>query len=102
MTAASLAPGPRGLELLSGILGRRTRDPLAFYQELVRRHGDVVGFRVGTKRFCLINDPAAIEHVLKGNARNYTKGPGYDRFRPLIGNGLLTSEGDHWRRQRRL
>lgn len=97
-----IAPGPRGLELLRGVLGARTRNPLLYYRDLVERHGDVVSFRLGTKRFCLVNDAAGIEHVLKDNARNYTKGPGYERFRQFIGNGLLTSEGELWRRQRRL
>jgi cytochrome P450 len=98
----ALAPGPKGLALLRGVLGARTRDPLQYYRELVGRHGDIVAFSLGTKRFCLVNDAAGIEHVLKTNARNYTKGPGYERFRAFIGNGLLTSEGDFWRRQRRL
>jgi cytochrome P450 len=100
--APERAPGPKGLELLRGVLGARTRDPLLYYRELIARHGDVVAFALGTKRFCLVNDPAGIEHVLKTNARNYTKGPGYERFRAFIGNGLLTSEGEFWRRQRRL
>ena len=100
--ARRVAPGPRGLDLVRAVVGARTRDPLAYYGDLVARHGDVVSLRVGTKRFCLVNDPAVIEHVLKDNARNYTKGPSYERFRAFIGNGLLTSEGELWRRQRRL
>jgi len=96
------APGPRGLEALVSVLRDGTRDPREYYRQLVSRFGNIVCLRVGTKAFCLLNDAAHIEHVLKDNYRNYTKGPGYEMFRPFLGDGLLTSEGDLWRRQRTL
>jgi cytochrome P450 len=96
------APGPRGLEVLASVLRGETRDPLSYYRGLVERFGNVVFLRVGTKAFCLLTDAAHIEHVLKDNHGNYTKGPSYESFRPFIGDGLLTSEGDRWRRQRKL
>jgi cytochrome P450 len=40
--------------------------------------------------------------VLLSNHRNYTKGEGMDRVKILLGNGIMTSEGDFWRRQRRM
>lgn len=46
--------------------------------------------------------PAAIQHVLQDNHANYVKGPVYDGLRILFGDGLLTSEGSAWLRQRRL
>jgi cytochrome P450 len=48
------------------------------------------------------NSPADIKRVLVTNHRNYTKGIGLDRIKILLGNGIMTSEGDLWRRQRRM
>ena len=50
----------------------------------------------------ILNNPADIKRVLVTNHRNYTKGVGLDRVRILLGNGIMTSEGDLWRRQRRM
>lgn len=66
-----------------------------------RRHGDVFCRRVGTPSVHLCH-PQLIEHVLRTNVLNYVKGPDYDFLRPLIGEGIFVSEGDMWKRQRRL
>jgi cytochrome P450 len=50
----------------------------------------------------VINHPDDIKHVLLSNHRNYTKGQGMDRVKILLGNGIMVSEGDFWRRQRRM
>jgi enediyne biosynthesis protein E7 len=50
----------------------------------------------------VINHPEHIKRVLLSNHRNYTKGEGMDRVKILLGNGIMTSEGDFWRRQRRM
>ncbi len=50
----------------------------------------------------VINHPDDIKRVLLTNHRNYTKGEGMDRVKILLGNGIMTSEGDFWRRQRRM
>jgi cytochrome P450 len=50
----------------------------------------------------VINHPDDIKRVLLSNHRNYTKGEGMDRVKILLGNGIMTSEGDFWRRQRRM
>ena len=50
----------------------------------------------------IINHPDDIKRVLLSNHRNYTKGEGIDRVKILLGNGIMTSEGDLWRRQRRM
>lgn len=78
-------------------------DPLAFLLDAGRRHGDVVGFRIGPFRAALLRHPDAIKHVLVDNNHNYDKATrGYDVLRQFLGNGLLTSNGDFWRRQRRI
>ncbi len=52
--------------------------------------------------FYVINDPDDVKHVLLSNHRNYTKGEGIERVQLLLGNGIMTSEGEFWRRQRRM
>jgi cytochrome P450 len=89
---------------LFGCLRAFQRDQLNFLRDIWRRYGDYVriptvpGFDV-----YLLADPAAIEYVLVKNPKNYRKptfltGP----VRLLVGNGLFTSEGSFWLRQRRL
>ncbi|MGC1459464.1 MAG: cytochrome P450 [Steroidobacteraceae bacterium] len=79
-----------------------TEDSLERMTELFARYGDI--YRVyapGRKRHTwVINHPDDVKRVLVGNHRNYTKGTGLDRVKILLGNGLMTSEGDFWRRQR--
>lgn len=48
----------------------------------------------------MLNEPELVRHVLQENNRNYVKSFGYDPLKLLLGNGLLTSEGDFWRKQR--
>ena len=79
-----------------------TEDSLDRMVELFARYGDV--YRVyapGRKSHTwIINHPDDVKRVLVGNHRNYTKGTGLDRVKILLGNGIMTSEGDFWRRQR--
>jgi len=98
----TLAPGPRGFKAIAALIAERRRSPLDLYLRLVRDYGDLVYFRIGSIGYALVNDPAAIRRVMQDNQANYPKGPGYERLRPVLGNGLLTSEGDLWRKQRKL
>ncbi len=65
-------------------------------------HGDIVFFRLLNLRYVLLNDPDAIRRVLLDNAKGYVKSRNYAGLRVLLGGGLLTSEGEQWRRQRKL
>jgi len=95
-------PGPRG-SLLLGSLRRVQREPLELMREGFRDHGDIVGYRFGGTRAVLLAHPDHIRHVLHDNQRNYNKqNVDYAMLRRLLGNGLLTSEGAFWHRQRRL
>lgn len=95
------AGGPRGFPLL-GHLPHVWRDPLPLFIDGMRRYGDVVRYDFGPYPFLLLNHPDHIRHVLLENARNYPKGPDYEALHLILGQGLLTSEGEVWRRQRRL
>lgn len=57
---------------------------------------------LGPYVYWVVNDPESVKHVVQENAKNYRKGANYDELKPFLGQGLFTSEGDFWRRQRRL
>lgn len=94
-----IPPGPKA-HFLSGHLSEMRRDLLGFYLRSAREHGDCITLRFGLKRIFFVNHPALIEQVL--HSRNFTKHYALRMNRLLLGNGLLTSEGDFWLRQRRL
>ncbi len=93
--------GPRG-HLLTGHLPEVRRDALGFFTRCARDYGDFVPLRFGPKRVVLLSHPSDIEAVLVTNSGHFGKSPGYRLMRHLLGDGLLTSDGDTWRRQRRL
>ncbi|HEX9235965.1 MAG TPA: cytochrome P450, partial [Actinomycetota bacterium] len=84
-----------------GNLRRFGRDPIAWLQR-VRRFGDVAFFWMGPFDVYLVSDPELIKEVLVTNHRRYMKGQGLQEAKRLLGDGLLTSEGEFHRRQRRL
>ncbi|KIG17691.1 cytochrome P450 [Enhygromyxa salina] len=65
------------------------------------RHGDVFVRRLGARSLYLCH-PRLAEHVFRTNVLNYPKGRDYDMLRPLIGEGIIVSDGEVWARQRRL
>jgi len=70
--------------------------------ELFARHGDTYRVFVPTRRSYtyVIHHPDDVKRVLVSNHRNYTKGLGLDRIKILLGKGIMTSEGELWKRQR--
>lgn len=96
------APGPLGPDMLREF-GLIRRDPLAFLERTWHRYGDVVQFPIPRPPSYLVNDPSAVRRVLVDNARAYGKSTIQYRALSLVtGEGLLTSDGEPWRRQRRL
>jgi cytochrome P450 len=100
MPRPAAPPGPRG-RLLGGHI-HEFNNFLAFLPRCARDFGDVVSFRFGPRRIVLVNHPDLIERVLVMDARNYRKHTGQRLVRALLGDGLVTGEGDAWLRQRRL
>jgi cytochrome P450 len=94
-------PGPYG-----GLKGWSFRalneSPLKMFSKLAHDYGDIAGIRVLNFRNIFINHPDMIEEVLVTNSRKYIKGRVLRANRHVFGEGLLTSEGDFWLRQRRL
>ena len=101
MTTTKLPPSPRGLPWLGTALDHR-RDPLGHLRRAAREHGDVVQLRFGPYKSLLISHPADIERMLVTDNKSYSKDLFLRDLKRVVGNGLLTSEGDFWRRQRRL
>ena len=100
--ARKRAPGPRGHPLL-GSLPMVRRDPLRVFTQSFAEYGDVVRFRFGPLVAHLVSSPSGVNHVLAENNKNYGKQTrGYAALRYVLGNGLLTSEGEFWKRQRRI
>lgn len=77
-------------------------DPLGYFAGVTRRYGDIVGMRVLNLPIFLINHPDYIEDVLVNHPRKFIKGRVLKANGRVFGEGLLTSEGDFWLRQRRL
>ncbi len=95
-------PGPGALGA-AAFIATAARSPLDGYLRLDARYGDAirVPYRPGNS-FYLLSRPEHAEHVLAANQDNYVKAFTYRPLRALIGDGLLTSEGEQWRRHRRL
>jgi enediyne biosynthesis protein E7 len=99
MQTTAIPPGPTEGFDLGG-----SDESLTRLQDYFARFGDV--YRIfaparGVYNY-VINHPEDIKRVLLANHRNYTKGEGMDRVKILLGNGIMTSEGALWRRQRRM
>jgi cytochrome P450 len=94
-------PGPRGQLPFSNLLAYR-RSPLTFFQNLARQYGDISHFRIGPQEAFFLNHPDLVKEVLVTSHANFEKGLVLQRAKRLLGEGLLTSEGDFHRRQRRL
>src|SRR5712664_1713861 len=99
---ATLPPAIKG-SLIQGVMPEFNRDMLGFI-ERGRNYGDVVRMRFLYLTAYFLYHPDDIEYVLSTNARNFIKSRSLRSpfFQRLVGNGLLTSEGEEWKRQRRL
>lgn len=95
-----VAPGPRGYPVL-GLLHKAWQNPPEFFLNVALQYGHVVCLRLGLHRAYLISHPDHIKHVLQDHHLNYPKTAArVEKIKPLFGEGLTTSGGDGWRRQR--
>jgi cytochrome P450 len=79
------------------------RDPLAYLEQVVRTHGDLVAFPMPRTPALLVNTPDGARRVLQDNHRGYGKRTvQYAALALVTGEGLLTADGDSWRRRRRI
>ena len=101
VAALAEVPGPKSFWPVGHVVQFR-RDPLALLTRLAREYGDVVRFLAATQPVYLLNHPDHVRDVLVTHHARFKKGRALQRAKRLLGEGLLTSEGEFWRRQRRL
>ncbi|HZC27096.1 MAG TPA: cytochrome P450, partial [Actinopolymorphaceae bacterium] len=92
--------GPRRLGLLAGLSTRR--DPTAYFEAVVRAHPRLSHLRLGKEHIYVLGHPELVYALYVGHGRKTRKGRTLERIRILLGDGLLTSEGELHRTQRRL
>jgi len=98
--ARTAPPGPPRRATFR-LLKQLFTDRLALMGDNAETYGDVVRIAIGPKAMYLVNHPDLAKHVLADNAANYHKGIGLQEARRALGDGLLTSDGDTWKKQRR-
>jgi len=100
-SSAKFPPGPPS-NLIRSLFAGMQLNPLDYFTAMAQKYGDVSGMRIGNFRSFFVNHPDMIEDVLVNHARKFHKGRILQANKYLFGEGLLTSEGDFWLRQRRL
>lgn len=101
MAETKEASGPKGHFLLGMALDFKN-DPLEFLCNVEREFPDIARFRFAHMPMLYVGKPSYVKHIMQVNNKNYCKGFEYDHLKHVLGEGLLTSEGDFWLRQRRL
>src|SRR5919198_4403577 len=97
-----MVAGPRG-RAAAVLLPELRRDPLGLLTTLAERYGERVRVPfLHRHEVFLLSNPDDVAHVLVANQANYVKAPTYRPLREVLGNGLLTNEGEDWARQRKL
>jgi cytochrome P450 len=100
LTTTDWPAGPSGSFLL-GNLPEISRDWLGTLTRYAREYGDFVPLKLGPKRTVLVSHPSYLEDVLITHNRAFVKSLALRHSRRIFGQGLVTSEGDFWLRQRR-
>jgi cytochrome P450 len=93
--------GPKGLPLTGNLLLFR-KDPLGFLKKAAENYGEIVPFRFGPRHVYLLKNPEHIKEVLLTKQNHFKKAKGLQVAKAVVGEGLLTSEGEKHMRQRRL
>ncbi|MET0284055.1 MAG: cytochrome P450, partial [Polyangiales bacterium] len=94
-------PGPRSWPLI-GALPSVIRDPLAFYTRMAHDYGPLSFAQVAHTELYMLGDPTLVEELLTEKNKLLIKDALTRTLHPLVGNGLLTSEGELWKKQRKL
>lgn len=76
--------------------------PILYMKEAAEKYGSPVDLNLPIGKFALISDPEQAQYVLANNHENYTKSNGYKQVALVLGNGLLTAEGEEWHKNRKM
>ena len=98
---SKLPPGPKPKISLINLV-RFRRNSLGFLKQIYQEYGDIVHFKMGPLRILLLNHPDYIKEVLSTQQSNFVKGRPLEMAKELLGEGLLTSEGEFHKRQSRI
>lgn len=98
---SKLPPGPKTKIPLGHLFSYR-RDSIGFLKKIAKEYGDIVYFKIGPIRIVLLNHPDYIKEVLTVQHRNFVKGRPLEMAKELLGEGLLTSEGEFHKRHSRM
>lgn len=96
-----MPPGPSGLRAFASLQLAR-RDPLRFFTRMAAQYGDIAMARLGQRAVVLLDHPDHVRELLVTQQKRFRKSRTLRRARVLLGDGLLTSEGELHLRQRRL
>ena len=99
--APAAPPGPKG-RFPGDMILRMSRERIELLRSMARDFGDVSSMALGKQRIVLLTSPDDIRDVLVTHQRIFRKGQALERAKVLIGEGLLTAEGEMHLRQRRL
>jgi cytochrome P450 len=93
-------PGPTAF--LSRLIYRPGRNPITFFENLVKTYGPLVYLKSSGEHVYVVTEPGHIRDIFVTHQKKFKKGRGLERSKILLGEGLLTSEGESHLRQRRL
>jgi cytochrome P450 len=96
-------PGPSSWPLVGNVLDMRAAgDMVVYFDRLWRAHGDTFRFKLFNTNTVVVAHPEALKRVLSTKRDRYAKGKIYDSVRSVIGDGLVTLDGDAWKSRRAL
>jgi len=102
MNLSQIPPLAPGAMPLFGHLFQFKRNPLDFFAANASQMGHLYRIKLLHKEYVVVNHPDAVRHILVNNVKKYSRRKSYAFLQELLGDGLLTSEGEPWRKQRRL
>lgn len=100
-TPSDWPAGPRGHALLGSLPDLRA-DALGYLRHVRAGYGDLFSVRFGPRRVLMVCEPAAAREVLVAQSGRFRKGRGIQKLRDVLGDGLLTADGETWRTHRRM
>ena len=95
-------PTPKESHWLFGNAILLRKNPTKVIQKFITENGETVRLTLPFRKVVIVSNPDSLRSILLENNKNYRKSLAYDMLKLLLGNGLLTSEGDFWKKQRRL